>query len=99
MKHKRDEDQHATPPQTRLRRWPSRVVAALLVGLVIGCASGMSAQDDPPPLPVDPTPLANLLTMQEKTLVTEAHNSKKAIEVYMKIAETRLDAALAAVKN
>jgi hypothetical protein len=98
MKHRRDEDQHATP-QTRMRRWPLRVAAALLVGLMIGCASGMSAQDDPPPLPVDPTPLANLLTMQEKTLVTEAHNSKKAIEVYMKIAETRIDAALVAVKN
>ncbi|HJQ24031.1 MAG TPA: hypothetical protein VKA60_08960 [Blastocatellia bacterium] len=98
MEHKRDEDRHTTAA-ARWRRWPSRVVAALLVGLVIGCASLASAQDDPPPLPVDPTPLADLLTAQEKLLVAETHNSKKAIEVYMKIAETRIDAALAAVKN
>jgi hypothetical protein len=97
MKHKHDKNQH-TSRAARWCHWPSRLAAALLVGLLMGCASLASAQDDPP-LPVDPTPLADLLTAQEKLLVTGAHNSKKAIEVYVKIAETRIDAALAAVKN
>jgi len=97
MKYKRDEDLHTTAAARR-RRWPSTVAAALLV-LVIGCASLARAQDDPPPLPIDPTPLPDLLTAQEKQMVMGANNSKKAIEAYMKIAETRIDAALAAVKS
>jgi len=71
----------------------------MLVGLVIYFAPAAKAQDDLPPLPVDPTPLANLLTAPEKALLAEAHTPKKAIEVYLKIAEGRVEAALAAVKS
>lgn len=72
---------------------------AILVGLVIDFAGAAQAQDDLPPLPVDPTPLANLLTASEKALLAGAHTLKQAIEAYMKIAEGRVEAALAAVKS
>jgi hypothetical protein len=98
MKDRCDHDKGAKA-ETRSRRWLPGVAAVLLVGLIILCAPAAKAQDDPPPLPVDPTPLANLLTAQEKALLTDAHNLKKAVEAYMKIAEVRVEAALAAVKS
>lgn len=75
------------------------VTALLLVGLFMLAAPAARAQDDLPPLPVDPTPLANLLTAQEKTLLEADRSPKKTIETYVKIAEGRLEAALAAVKS
>src|SRR5689334_12914107 len=85
--------------EARLRDWLRRVTAVMLVGLVIYFAPAVKAQDDLPPLPVDPTPLANLLTAQEKVLLAEAHAPKKAIEAYLKIAEGRVEAALTAIKS
>ena len=98
MKDRCDHDKGA-PAATRLRRWLPGVAAVMLVGLVIFYAPAAKAQDDLPPLPVDPTPLANLLTAQEKALLAEAHNPKKTIEAYMKIADGRVEAALEAVKS
>src|SRR5436853_912286 len=98
MKDRCDHDKGA-PAETRLRRWLPGVAAVMLVGLVIFYAPAAKAQDDLPPLPVDPTPLTNLLTAQEKALLAEAHNPKKTIEAYMKIADGRVEAALEAVKS
>jgi hypothetical protein len=98
MKDRCDHDKGATAA-TRLRRRLPGVAAVMLVGLVIFYAPAANAQDDLPPLPVDPTPLANLLAAQEKAWLAEAHNPKKTIEAYMKIADGRVDAALAAVKS
>jgi hypothetical protein len=96
MKDSYDHDKGAA---ARLRRWLPGVATALLVGLFMLYAPAAKAQDDLPPLPVDPTPLANLLTAQEKALLAEAHNPKKTVEAYMKIAEGRVEAALTAVKS
>ena len=63
MKHGCDDDRRSAG----IRRWLRRVAAGLLAGLVIGGASLVRAQDDPP-LPIDPTPLADLLTAPEKML-------------------------------
>ncbi|MEN3331495.1 MAG: hypothetical protein V7641_860 [Blastocatellia bacterium] len=98
MKDSDDSDKGATAA-ARLRGWLPSVAAALLVGLVILYAPAAKAQGDLPPLPVDPTPLADLLTAQEKGLLAEAHNPKKAVEAYMKIAEGRVEAALTAIKS
>jgi hypothetical protein len=69
-----------------------------LVGFVLLVAPAARAQDDPP-LPVDPTPLADLINAQEKALLAGAHNPKQAVEAYLRIADGRVEAALAAVKN
>ncbi|HYJ46781.1 MAG TPA: hypothetical protein VEV81_09220 [Pyrinomonadaceae bacterium] len=83
---------------TGLAKWLPVVAALALVGFVLLVAPAALAQDDPP-LPVDPTPLADLMNAQEKTLLAGAHNPKQAVEVYLKIADGRVEAALAAVKN
>jgi hypothetical protein len=98
MKNSYDQDKR-TKRDARFRRWRPGVAAAMLVGFAILCAPAARAQDDLPPLPVDPTPLANLLTAQEKALLAEARNPRKTIEAYMKVAEERVEAALAAVKS
>src|SRR5205085_10514823 len=94
MKHRCDDDRRAA---AGVRRWRADFAAAL-IAFVICCAPAARAQDDLPPLPVDPTPLADLLTAQEKAQLGDAHNPKKSVEGYMKIAEARVEAALAAVK-
>jgi hypothetical protein len=76
----------------------SLVAVLLLVGVVLFVAPTARAQDDPP-LPIDPTPLADLMNVQEKALVAGAHNPKQTVEAYLKIADGRVDAALAAVRG
>ncbi|HKP12525.1 MAG TPA: hypothetical protein VJZ91_10460 [Blastocatellia bacterium] len=83
----------------RLKRLPPGVAALWLMGFVLLAAPAVRAQDDLPPLPVDPTPLADLMTAQEKALLAGANNPKKAIEAYLRIADGRIDAALVAVKS
>ncbi|MFL6213465.1 MAG: hypothetical protein ACJ74J_06165 [Blastocatellia bacterium] len=85
-------------PATRLTKGLPGVAALVLVGFVLLVAPSARAQDDPP-LPVDPTPLAELMTAQEKTWLAAAHNPRQTVEVYLKIADSRVDAALAAVKS
>ena len=97
MKDRRDHDQRTTAVRRLRCRLPG-VAAMVLAGCLLLCAPSARAQDDPP-LPVDPTPLAQLLTAQEKALFAEARNPKKTIEVYIKIAEGRVDEALTAIKN
>src|SRR5690349_12871686 len=72
--------------------------ALWLIGFVLLIVSPARAQDDPP-LPIDPTPLAQLMTAQDKTLLGGAHNPKQVIEVYLRIADGHLETALAAMKN
>jgi hypothetical protein len=97
MKDRCDHHQR-TQAGTGLRYRLPGVAALALAGCLLLCAPTARAQDDPP-LPVDPTPLAQLLTAQEKALLAESHNPKKTIEVYIKIAEGRVDVALAAIKS
>jgi len=58
------------------------------------------AQDlPPPPLPVDPTPLSDLLTQAEKSLLNEARGRKKEIDFYVRVGDSHLEAALSSIKN
>jgi hypothetical protein len=76
---------------------PSLVVALVLVGF----AAGAQAQEkyEPPPIPVDPTPLAQLISEMEKASLAKETNPKKLVEIYLKISETHVQAALAAINN
>jgi hypothetical protein len=58
------------------------------------------AQDlPPPPLPVDPTPLSDLLSQTEKSQLNEARGGKKEIDFYVRVGDSHLEAALASIKN
>jgi hypothetical protein len=66
---------------------------------MFACSAAV-AQDDrlpPPPLPVDPTPLEQLLSAQEKESLKKTDDAQKLVDAYLKISETHLDAALAAI--
>jgi hypothetical protein len=75
------------------RLWASGVVVIVfLAGLSVRCL----AQDykvGPPPLPVDPTPIKDLLSNSERASLAEVHSYKKLVEVYLNISDTHLDAA------
>lgn len=54
-----------------------------------------------PPLPVDPRPIAELLSQTEKASVAEAQASgaRKAVEVYLKLSDAHLQAAFNAIST
>jgi hypothetical protein len=52
-----------------------------------------AAAQDKPPLPVNPTPLKDLLSAQERSLVGAARNNLKLIDVYLDISDKHLQAA------
>ena len=75
---------------------------ALLLGCVIfaGTVTARAQKDqDGPLLPVDPTPLDQLLSPAEKASLADARNPKKNVEQYIKISESHLDSAMLAIKN
>src|SRR6185503_2140650 len=57
------------------------------------------AQLPEPPLPVDPTPIAQLLSQADKAILAESNNPKKVVEAYVKISDSHLQAALNAIKG
>jgi len=67
--------------------WPARLVKA------------QGTQLGPPPLPVDPTPIKDLLTDSERTAIADARAHKKAVEAYLNISDAHLDAASKAVDD
>jgi hypothetical protein len=83
------------------RRGPLLAVAIMLACAILTTATGARAQDGipPPPLPVDPTPLSDLLSAAERAALAEAKSPKKSVETYLKFSDQHLEAALAAVKN
>ncbi len=76
-----------------------RVACTVLLAYLILMAAGNTSAQDDPPLPVDPTPLSQLLTAAERAMLTDAKNPKKSVETYLKLSDTHLEAALAVVKN
>ncbi len=59
-----------------------------------------SAQDlPPPPIPVDPTPLVDLLSAIEKSQLDEARRRRKDVEFYVKVGESHLEMARASIKE
>jgi hypothetical protein len=52
----------------------------------------------PPPLPVDPTPLAELITEQERQKLAQATQPKKQVEALLRIADDHLETAYKSIK-
>ena len=73
------------------------MICSLAVILMLG-AEGL-AQDDMPPLPVDPTPLEKLITQQERAELAESRNPKKLIETYLDISDAHIDLAYGFTKE
>src|SRR5262245_9226794 len=61
--------------------------------------SAQPPQIPEPPLPLDPTPLTQLITAAEKAMLAEANNPKKLVEAYLKISDAHLQSALAVIKG
>jgi hypothetical protein len=81
----------------------SRFAADLVRLLFAACvlcvtAANIRGQLPEPPLPVDPRPLAELLSPAERAFVAEANNPKKLVEVYLKISDTHLQVAFNGIK-
>jgi hypothetical protein len=86
--------------ETRQRQSAAaRILGCVCVLLVVASVARAQDQLPAPPLPVDLTPLASLLTAAEKAQLNESRNPKKVVEVYLKISDAHLDAALAAAKG
>jgi len=75
---------------------PSLALAACLL-FVVTPNSRAQGPDDPP-LPVDPTPLRQLISEAEKATLAEP-NPKKLIDAYLKISDTHLQAAFSLIKG
>jgi hypothetical protein len=53
----------------------------------------------PPPIPIDPTPLAQLLSAIEKSQLSEASNHKREVDFYLRVADAHLETARSSIKN
>jgi hypothetical protein len=67
--------------------------AAMTVCVCCITLAGSRAQNPEPPLPVDPRPLAKLLTQLELASVAESHNHRKLVDAYLRISDTHLQNA------
>jgi hypothetical protein len=92
--------QHSCEKAAPERRPLLAVAIAFAFVFLAGTIAGQ-AQDDPPapPLPVDPTPLAQLLTTAERGALAGEQNPKKIVEIYLKFSDAHLDAALVDIKG
>lgn len=66
--------------------------------LISSAGRAQPSQLGPPPLPVDPTPLIDLLSAAEKQSINPSLGPKKIVEAYLAIADAHLEAAYAAIK-
>jgi len=85
----------------RLKAGAKIVVAILLVSAVAALAGDARAQDQipPPPLPVDTTPLSELLSPSERAAIAKEQKQKNVVELYLGFSDAHLEAAMTAVKN
>lgn len=75
-------------------------VCLISVAAMILCVPILAlAQLPEPPLPVDPTPIAQLLSQADKAILAESNNPKKVVEAYVKISDSHLLAAFNAIKG
>ncbi len=72
---------------------------ALCLICVLPIVSAAAQDLPPPPIPVDPTPLLDLLSAIEKSQLDEARRRKKEVDFYVKVAESHLDLARSSIKN
>jgi hypothetical protein len=68
------------------------LLVCALAALVIG-ARAQSKPKDEAPIPVDPTPIVELLSVKEKESIGKERNPKKLTEVYLEIAKDHLELA------
>jgi hypothetical protein len=84
----------------RILRMPLRsalIVAVLVVSASWTVAQGQLAQ---PPMPVDPTPLVELISVHEReSLANAASDPKKQVEILLDLASEHLDVAHMAIKE
>ncbi len=92
MKHERQN------PIARLSVATRRVLPFVCLLIVSAAAEAQPSQLGPPPLPVDPTPLADLLSDTEKQSISAARGSKKIVEAYLAITDTHIEIAYTAIK-
>ncbi|HEV8486382.1 MAG TPA: hypothetical protein VGV87_22755 [Blastocatellia bacterium] len=89
----------------RGRGWPEGLLRVppmlvLIVGLVVSASSRVRQGQLPPPMPVDPTPLAELITAHEReALSNAASDRKKQVDILVDLASTHLEAAHSAIKE
>ena len=70
-----------------------------VIAMILCVPSSTLAQLPEPPLPVDPTPIAQLLSQADKAILAESNNPKKVAEAYVKISDSHLQAAFNAIKG
>jgi hypothetical protein len=87
--------------QIDLKFYKAILASLSVVFLFVGFAPKTQAQDkyEPPPLPVDPTPLVQLLSETEKAWLARETNTKKLVETYLNISNSHLQVALSAINN
>ncbi len=75
------------------------LVLVVCVFLSVAASSrGQGLQLPDPPLPIDPRPLAQLLSEGDKTVLAEARGPKKIVEAYLKISDAHLQSAFNSIK-
>jgi hypothetical protein len=79
------------------RRQPIACGTLVTALLLLSSDARSTSQLPQPPLPVDPTPIYDLLTQAEKTAVDGSRDPKRKVEEYLKIADVHLDLAYSAI--
>lgn len=87
---------HSTPA---MAGWRFSISAACVILLGTALIRAQNNQLPSPPLPDNPTPLAELLTAQEKKLLSESRTPRRLLEIYLNISDARLTAAFTAIKS
>lgn len=89
------------PTRNDLKFATATVSALVVVLLFAGLSNAAQAQEkyELPPLPVDPTPLVQLISEAERAALARELNPKKQIEIYWRISEAHLQLALTAINN
>jgi hypothetical protein len=85
-------------PRTAVIRETPACGIVLLI-FVLPLVSRAAQELPPPPIPIDPTPLIQLLSPMEKAQLSEATNHKKEVDFYLRIADAHLDMARSSIKN
>ena len=86
------------------RNWaggfPIPLMSMLIVGLLVSSASSAIRQEQLPPLPEDPTPLVELITVHERELLaSSASDPKKQVEILLDLSSAHLDASHVSIEG
>src|SRR6185369_14169427 len=75
------------------------LMSMLIVGLLVSSASSAIRQEQLPPLPEDPTPLVELITVHERELLASAASDpKRQVEILLDLSSAHLDASHSAIE-